>query len=327
MFNLNGVLNTIFPVMAMLFIGIFFRKKQLVSREGVNAIKFVILNVCLPAGLISAFASTSYSPTDIIIPVVIFAVCFLAWIIGKYAGKLLRLPSRLVPFLTTAFEAGMLGYALFEMLYGKERLAEFARVDLGQSLFIFTIYKVLLSAGGGTEAVDGTGAADGHGNKGKAAPSAVKLLKEMFSSPIIIAIIIGVFLGATNIYSLLKPSGVSGIVDACTAFISAPTSAMILFAIGYDLVLDDIPWAEALKVVLLRFAIMMILRTALIPLLNIISPAMDLTAAVNVMFILPPPFILSVLADEDGQRVYLSSVLSLSTVIAIIGFAVLSFGK
>ncbi|MBO6147848.1 MAG: hypothetical protein J6O55_00750 [Lachnospiraceae bacterium] len=318
-------MNTIFPVMAMLFIGIFFRKKQLVSREGVNAIKFVILNVCLPAGLISAFASTSYSPTDIIIPVVIFAVCFLAWIIGKYTGKLLRLPSRLVPFLTTAFEAGMLGYALFEMLYGKERLAEFARVDLGQSLFIFTIYKVLLSAGGGTDAEAGT--ADGRGNKGKAAPSAVKLLKEMFSSPIIIAIIIGVILGATNIYSLLKPSGVSGIFDACTVFISAPTSAMILFAIGYDLVLDDIPWAEALKVVLLRFAIMMILRTALIPLLNIISPAMDLTAAVNVMFILPPPFILSVLADEDGQRVYLSSVLSLSTVIAIIGFAVLSFGK
>ena len=38
----------------------------------------------------------------------------------------------------------MLGYALFNMLYGSARTAEFARIDLGQALFVFTLYKVLL---------------------------------------------------------------------------------------------------------------------------------------------------------------------------------------
>ena len=41
-----------------------------------------------------------------------------------------------------------------------------------------------------------------------------------------------------------------------------------------------------------------------------------------VIFILPPPFVLPVFADEPDQRVYVSSALSVSTLIAIAGFAV-----
>ena len=50
----------------------------------------------------------------------------------------------------------------------------------------------------------------------------------------------------------------------------------------------------------------------------------ELTQAVNVMFILPPPFVLPVFADDPERRVYVSSALSLSTLVAIAGFAVLA---
>ena len=201
----------------------------------------------------------------------------------------------------------MLGYALFNMLYGADRTAEFARVDLGQVLFVFTLYKVLL-------AMDGNARAD-----------AGQLVKEMVLSPIIIAIVTGVLLGATGLYRKLEPSGVSGVLDACTAFVSAPTSAIILLTIGYDLVLDDIPWVETGKVVALRLVIMLALRTALVALLGAIWPAAtSLTAAINVMFILPPPFVLPVFADDADQRTYVSSALSVSTLVAIAGFAIMA---
>ena len=268
------VLRTVLPVLAMLMIGMLCRRRKLISREGVNALKSVVVNITLPAVLLKAFATTRYTFMDVMIPLFMFAVCFIAWALGRAAGRALGMTSRFVPFLTTGFEAGMLGYALFNMLYGAARTAEFARIDLGQVLFVFTLYKVLL--------------------------------------------------GATGLYQALAPSGISGLFDACTGFVSAPTSAIILLTIGYDLVLGDIPWASTAKVVGLRFAIMMLLRTALIALLNLLWPGAGLAAAINVMFILPPPFVLPVFADDADQRVYVSSALSVSTLAAIAGFAVLA---
>lgn len=300
------VLQTVLPVLVMLGIGMLCRSRRLISREGINALKSVVVNITLPAVLLNAFATTRYTLMDIVIPLMMFGVCLLAWALGKLGGRLFRLPSRFVPFLTTGFEAGMLGYALFNMLYGSGRTAEFARVDLGQVLFVFTVYKILL------------------GTEGREKADLGQLMKEMALSPIILAIVAGVLLGATGLYRALEPSGVSGLFDACTSFVSAPTSAIILLTIGYDLVLGDIPWASTAKVVALRYGIMLALRVALGLLLRALWPQAALDAALNVMFILPPPFVLPVFADDADQRVYVSSALSVSTLAAIAGFAVLA---
>ena len=300
------VLRTVLPVLLMLGIGMLCRSRRLVSREGVNALKSVVVNITLPAVLLSAFATTRYTLMDVVVPLMMFLVCLAAWAMGKLAARVFRMPSRFVPFLTTGFEAGMLGYALFNMLYGSGRTAEFARIDLGQVLFVFTLYKILLG-------LDGREKAD-----------AGQLLKEMALSPIILAILAGVLLGATGLYQALVPSGAAGLFDACTSFVAAPTSAIILLTIGYDLVLGDIPWARTGKVVAVRFGILMILRFALMALLRILWPQAGLTSAINVMFILPPPFVLPVFADDADQRVYVSSALSVSTLVAIVGFGVLA---
>ncbi|MCR5716389.1 MAG: hypothetical protein K6G23_06070 [Lachnospiraceae bacterium] len=300
------VVQTILPVVLMLAVGMICRSKQILSREGINALKSVVVNITLPAVLIGAFATTSYTLMDIVVPLMIFVVCFAAWALGVAAMKAFHMSSRFVPFLTTGFEAGMLGYALFQMLYGAERTADFARIDLGQVLFVFTVYKMLLGLG------------DAERKETKV------LLKEMILSPIIIAIIVGVLLGASGLYAALVPSGISGVLTACTDFIAAPTSAIILLTIGYDLVFADIPWLQAGKVVALRFAIMMVLRAVVLVILNIVWPESGLRQAINVMFILPPPYVLPVFADDEAQRVYVSSALSLSTLVSIAGFAVLA---
>ena len=300
------VLQTVLPVLIMIGIGMLCRTRGLISREGVNALKSVVVNIALPAVLVSAFATTQYTFMDVLIPLMMYAVCMAAWALGKACMRIPGLSSRFVPFLTTGFEAGMLGYALFQMLYGSARTAEFARIDLGQVLFVFTLYKVLLGLEG----------------KGKEATGG--LLKEMLLSPIIIAIAAGILIGASGLYQSLIPSGISGIFDSCTDFISAPTSAMILLTIGYDLVPGDIPWISVSRVVALRFAIMMLLRTLFLAIVHLIWPEAALDAAVNVMFILPPPFVLPVFADDADQRVYVSSALSVSTIVAVAGFAVLA---
>ena len=116
----------------------------------------------------------------------------------------------------------------------------------------------------------------------------------------------------------------AAVLDACTDFVSAPTSAVILLTIGYDLVFRDIPWKETWKAVALRLFIMLALRAAFAVLLRAFWPDSGLSDAANIMFILPAPFVLPVFADDENQRVYVSSVLSVSTLVAVAGFALLA---
>ncbi len=300
------VIKTVLPVFLVIGIGVLCRSRNLISREGITTLKNTAVNICLPAVLFRAFATTSYGLTDILIPVVMFAICVLGWYLGRLGSRFLRLNPRFVPFLTTGFEAGMLGYALFQMLFGEDRVASFARIDLGQVLFVFTLYKFLLGMSTGKEA------------------DSRKLFREMVTSPIVIAIVAGVLFGATGLFRALEPSGVSGVLEACADLIAAPTSVLILLAIGYDLVLKDVPWRATLRTTALRVLIMAVLYAVFRLILHLLGLERDMLDAANLMFLLPPPFVLPVFADDAEQRAGVSSALSVSTLVTIAGFCVLA---
>ena len=300
------ICNTIFPVILMLAIGMVCRQKKLLSREGISALKSVVVNITLPAVMVNAFATMEYSGKNIILTLMMFGICLLAWFLGKVIRNVFHMESRFIPFLTTGFEAGMLGYALFMLLYGADRISDFASIDLGQVLFVFTLYKILL------------------GIDGQEKISTRQLVTDMMKSPTVIAIIAGVLLGATGIYDMLAGPGISSMIDACTSFVSAPTSAIILLTIGYDLVLDHIPWAAVMKVTVVRIAIMVGLRVLAGVIVHAIGLGDSLDQALNVMLILPPPYVLPVFADDEKQREYVSSSLSVMTLITIIGFIMLA---
>ena len=304
--HVTAVLQTILPVLVMLSIGILCRSRGLISREGINALKRVVVDITLPAVLLSAFATTRYTLMDVVVPLMMFLVCLAAWALGKAAARVFKLSSRFVPFLTTGFEAGMLGYALFNMLYGASRTAEFARIDLGQVLFVFTLYKVLL------------------GMEGRERASLKGLMKEMLLSPIIIAIAAGVLIGATGLYRALVPSGVAGIFDACTGFVAAPTSAIILLSIGYDLVPGEIRWKRTGKIVLMRVAIMAVCLLLALLLNKVVLRGAMHTGALVLMMTLPPPYVLPVFADTGKERADISSALSVLTLLSLVIFAVLT---
>ena len=301
------VLQTVLPVVAVLLIGMLCRIRGKLTRDGVNTLKLVAVDITLPAMLLGAFASADYGLRSVVVPLIMFAVCVAGWALGRLARRILKMPSRFVPFLTTGFEAGLLGYTLYAILFGTSETSNFALIDLGQVLFVFTLYKALL----------------GVDTPGKARRGS--LAHDMLTSPIIIAIFVGVLLGATGLYRALAPSGVVGVFEACVKFIAAPTSVLILLSIGYDLVFKDVRWMETGKVVAVRLAIMLPMMGAMLALTTaLFGYERPLAGAIILMFILPPPFVLSVFDDDADQRAYVSSALSVSTLVAITGFAVLA---
>ena len=69
---------------------------------------------------------------------------------------------------------------------------------------------------------------------------------------------------------------------------------------------------------------MALLGTGVLLLFRMLWPHAHWEKAVCFMFLLPPPFVLPVFSSDEKQRTYLSSVLSLTTLITLIGFVVLA---
>ena len=207
------LLQKVLPVFLVLVLGVLCRKKALLTRDGINALKRVAVDIALPAVMFNAFATAEYSLKSVCVPLTMFTVCCGALFLGFVLCKRLKIDGRLSPYIAAGFEAGMLGYALFAILFPGEKISAFAMVDLGQVLFVFTVYKIMLA---------------GKSNAGEA-------LKEALSAPTVWAIALGLLFGATGLYHALKSSGISNVLDALTDFVSAPTSVLILLAIGYDL--------------------------------------------------------------------------------------------
>lgn len=300
--NLFRILQTALPVLAALALGVLCRKLIFLTRDGVDTLKKVVVNLTLPAVVFAAFATAEYSLQTIAIPVLVFLLCCLGLVLGRLLARLLRLPGRVTPYLAAGFEAGMLGYALFALLFPQASSARFAILDLGQTLFVFTLYKALLSGGKETKS----------------------LWKDIVNTPILWGAFAGLLVGATGLFAWMTRNGSAAVVTSLTDFLSAPTGMMILLAVGYDLDFAQIRWRETARFVVLRLAAMAILFAVLLLVNRTLLHGIIFEGAALLLFILPPPYVLPIFADEPSQRAQISSALSALTVVTLLLFAVMT---
>lgn len=145
----------------------------------------------------------------------------------------------------------------------------------------------------------------------------------MASSPVIISIAVGVILGATGVGRFISASAAGSIVSSILDFVSAPTAAVILFVVGYELEFGQAKLKLALSVALSRLLIMTALGAlTLLGLAAVITITATLKWAVILMFMLPPPFVLPIFGKNEGA--FVSATLSLSTLLSLAAFAVIA---
>ena len=297
-----AILETALPVFLALGLGILCRKKSVLTREGVDALKKTVLNLTLPFVLLEAFATAEYTFAALLLPIVMFGICCLALGLGYLAVKIFRIKGRLVKFLFTGFEAGILGYALFALLFPDHSVSEFALPDIGHTLFVFTLFRILVSGKSDFKAI----------------------AKDIATTPILWSVPIGVLIGATGLYAQLEHWGVASILTACTGFMAAPTGAIILVTVGYDLVIREIPWKKTAGIIAIRLGIMVVCYAVTVALNRTVLNGIVSEAALLLMLILPPPYAIPVFGDEPEERVSIASALSALTLVTLILFAVIS---
>ena len=300
--KLISVISTALPVFLALAMGMMCRSKGFLTREGVDTLKKVIVNLTLPFVLFSSFATAEYSLSALILPVIVFLICTAMLVLGFLWVKLSKSGSKVAPFLASGFEAGMLGFSLFALLFPDQSASKFAMLVLGQEIFVFTLYKMLLT--------------------GKTSPKAI--LNDFMTSPTLIAVLLGLIVGASGLYGAFRSWGINTIIESVTSFISAPTGTIILFAVGFDLVLKEINWKKTGNMVAMRLVIAGLMLSLLILLNRTVLNGMIFEGAAVMLFMLPSPYIIPIFADAAEERVQISSALSALTLITMVLFAVAS---
>lgn len=297
-----SILEMVFPVLLMFGLGWLCNKKQIFSAEGLAGINSLVGSVLLPVVLFNAFFTAEYSGKIALTFAVVFIACALGLAMGFLLKRFVKPYDKFMPFLLTNFEGGMLGYALFGLLYaGQSHI--FAMVDIGQTLAAYTTYLITLQAV----------------STGKTNPKA--LAKSALTNPAFIGTLLGVVLGMLGIGKLALASPVGKLITDTIAFVTAPVSGCILIIVGYKLcfrkeLLKPVAITVVLRIVVM--AILLVLSSLVV--FSIVPFDKPLFVALLLGCTLPAPFIIPLFAEVGNDGEYISTALSMETVAAIIMF-------
>ena len=300
-------LAKVLPVILLLLLGATLNKIKFLRPETVGELKKLVVNVTLPAVLFLAFARATLELNYLLIVVIVFALCVLALLVGRWVQPLTGIRAPYFPSLLTGFEAGMMGYAIFSSVYGVANVYKFAVVDLGQVTFVFFVLVPLLERlSSGPKPFTAT-------------------VANFFRTPVILGILGGIVANRIGLLGLLSSWPVSASLVSTLEIVAGLTTPLVAIVIGYEMRLQVGSLAKPAGTIGLRLLYWVPLGV----LLNLLVVGRVLRldavfqAAVMTMFIVPPPFVIPLFmrAASDAERTYVVNTLSLATLVTLFAFA------
>jgi predicted permease len=295
------------PIICLVLLGALLGKRNYFSPPMIEGLKRIVSSVSLPALLFLAFSRISIEGRLGILAVTVFFSCGVLALIAQIPIRLFSLPKQTTIFLFQGFEAGMLGYALFTSLYGTQALPAFASADLGQVLYVFTILMFQLQK----EKLEA------HEESGQ---SLITIIIGMLKSPVIIAILAGLISSTFVPHARNLPWGEGGLLYPLFSTIGSMTTPLVSLVVGFGL--KDLSLQNLGRSVLLIASRLVAVILVGLGITLLVLPALGYgplqSLALMTLFILPPPFIIPVFKTNDEDGAFISTVLSLHTLVAIV---------
>jgi len=302
-------LGSLAAIAILMAAGYFLASKGWLEERAVGGLKALITNLTLPLLLFRAFLQLRPDGRNVLLAASIFAACALMGVLGALFSRAARTPRPETRFLFQGFEAGMLGYALFAGYHGSEHLSNFAALDMGQVVFVFTVLMAQMSAR----------SAAGQGRR----EPAVFPWRDILRSKVLWAIGLGIVLSVTLPTTADYIGARSAFARAIFDMVGGLTTPLVCIVIGASLGGGFVFDRAILRVVgartLISMAVGLIIAYTIIPALGFSS--LHQKAAV-LLFALPPPFIIPVYHRDNAR--FVSSALTLSTVVSVALIAVLA---
>lgn len=300
---ITQILSMVLPVLTMILLGRLCAARGILNDERHAGLKSIIGDILLPVVLFNAFFTAQYDGKLLLVFALVFLSCLAALIAGYALRRFVKPYDRYMPLLMTSFEGGMLGYALYALVAGQGQTAVYAMVDIGQTMFAYTVFLAALKSAEG----------------GRMSPKA--MVMNMVTNKACIGMTLGIVLGALGVHTAIAPTGFGQVLAELISFITAPTSALILLVVGYQLNFSKKLMKPVVMTLALRTAVMAVVFGVVSAILfSIIEYDKLLMLALMLQYTLPAPFIIPLFADlqEDGE--YVSTSLSMGTLLSVVLF-------
>lgn len=300
---ITQILAKVLPVLVMIALGRVCATKGILNDDQHAGLKNIIGDILLPVVLFQAFFNAEYGRRMLLVFVLVFAGYGAALAAGYGLRRFVKPYDRFMPLLMTSAEGGMLGYALYALLCGADQTKTYAMVDIGQTMFAYTVFLTALKAAGGE----------------KMTPQFI--VKNMLTNKACIGMLLGIVLGALGVHKAIDGTAAGEIVTSLLSFITAPTSALILIVMGYQLHVSRALLRPVLMTMGLRLGVLAVVCAAVSGILFAVIPFdKGLLLALMLQYTLPAPFIIPLFADLGDDAEYVSTTLSLGTVLAVVLF-------
>ena len=300
---ITQILSMVLPVLAMILIGKMCAVQGILNDERHAGLKSIIGDILLPVVLFNAFFTAQYDGKLLLVFAMVFSSCLLALFAGYALKRFVKPYDKYMPLLMTSFEGGMLGYALYALVAGQSQTAIYAMVDIGQTMFAYTVFLAALKGAEGQ----------------KMSPKA--MVMNMVTNKACIGMMLGIVLGALGVYKAIAPTDFGMILMELISFITAPTSALILLVVGYQLKVSKKLMRPVLTTLGLRLGVMVcVMGLVSFVLFAIIPYDKMLMLALMLQYTLPAPFIIPLYADLKDDGEYVSTTLSMATVLTVLLF-------
>lgn len=299
------ILTTVTPVLVVLILGKLFSVKKILSRDAMNGIKYLVSNVMLPIVIFNALINTTFTGKSIALSLIVYALFTGMMFLGIACKKVFK-GHPMGAFLLGGYEGGMFGYPLYIALYGAASLSVFMVIDLGNILFAFTFFIVLINIYNQPDA------------------DRKKVLLDSLKSPLVILTAVAIILNVTGAAKWFLSTPVAAVYENTVSVITNPVTAMVLLSVGYDLTFSKKLLKEVGLVCLVRLLLMGVMAVFLLTVCRGLIDSKQMVAAVILMTCLPPQFITPIFVRDGSEREYVSTMISMFSLITVIGFIILT---
>lgn len=292
------VLEILVPIFAAIALGMFARRRGALTREGVMGMQQYVMKYGLPCVLFGSCLSASIGAESLTSMALVLPMMLLS-VLWAFRARRTRFPYHNLPQLFAAQESGMLGIPLFMTLFGAEQAYRMGVLDMAQALVCITTIALLTAkAGEDTRPRD--------------------ILRQVFTSPLLLMSLLGLLLNLTGIKALLESAGIASILTQTTGFIAQPVSAAILFAVGYNFSLGSGSRGDIFKISAIHFAYFAVCGL-LIQLVLFLLPGAEAQTrwAILIYTTLPSSFLSLGLGRSDEEYEMAAGVCSLLTLVSL----------
>lgn len=303
--KLLSFIQVIAPILVAVFLGVFSRKRNILSSADVRGLQQFVLKFGLPCLLFNSCFRSDIGGSSAGIVLVLLPFMLLSALWAFTLGKK-KYPYHNLPMLFAGQETGTLGIPLFMILFGPENALYMGLLDIAQAVIALPTAAILSTDSGGT--------------------SVKNILRKLFASPLMLAILLGITLNLTGASEWLDAVGIGTILTQTTGFLAQPVSALMIFCAGYNFSLSKENRGPIVRICAVHLVFMAALCIITQLALSLLPGTVALTRWSAVLYCaLPASYLAPSLGKTEEEITMASGVCSLLTVICLIIFCFMAF--